>query len=165
MFYGEVFKALNKARVKYVVAGGVAVVLHGYRRFTDDLDLAVFLDKRNLQKLYEALYSVGYITKVPVTREELADKNKRNKWIKEKGAIVFSFIEKNPPFKLIDIFIKEQISFKSLFKTRQIMNIDGAKIPVVSMKNLKIMKKMAGRDTDIVDLINLEEIERRINDK
>ena len=23
MFYGEVFKALNKAKVKYVVAGGV----------------------------------------------------------------------------------------------------------------------------------------------
>lgn len=39
MFYGEVFKALNKAKVQYVVAGGTAVVLHGYRRFTDDLDL------------------------------------------------------------------------------------------------------------------------------
>ncbi len=48
VFYGEVFKALNKAKVKYVVAGGVAVVLHGYMRATGDLDLIVFLDQENL---------------------------------------------------------------------------------------------------------------------
>ena len=41
MYFGEVFKALNKKRVKYVVAGGTTVVLHGYKRFTEDLDLSV----------------------------------------------------------------------------------------------------------------------------
>ena len=43
IFYGKVFKALNKAKVKYVVAGGVAVVLYGYTRYTGDLDLIVLL--------------------------------------------------------------------------------------------------------------------------
>jgi len=49
MFYGEVFKALNKAKVKYVVAGGVAVALHGYQRFTQDLDLYVLLETKNFE--------------------------------------------------------------------------------------------------------------------
>ena len=35
MNYEKVFKALNKARVKYVIAGGVAVVLHGFMRLTN----------------------------------------------------------------------------------------------------------------------------------
>ena len=61
MFYGEVFKALNKAKVKYVVAGGVAVVLHGYHRLTKDLDLVVLLEKKNLEKFFEALKKIGYI--------------------------------------------------------------------------------------------------------
>jgi len=32
MDYEKVFKILNKAKVKYVIAGGVAVVLHGFMR-------------------------------------------------------------------------------------------------------------------------------------
>jgi hypothetical protein len=46
MNYEKVFKALNKARVKYVIAGGVAVVLHGFMRLTNDLDLIVLLDAK-----------------------------------------------------------------------------------------------------------------------
>ena len=44
IFYGKVFKALNKAKVKYVIVGGAAVILHGYLRSTKDLDLIVQLE-------------------------------------------------------------------------------------------------------------------------
>ena len=44
--FEEVFRALNKAKVKYVVIGGIAVVLHGYRRFTEDLDLMVYMEEK-----------------------------------------------------------------------------------------------------------------------
>lgn len=76
-FYEEVFRALNKAKVKYVVAGGVAVVLHGYRRNTDDLDLYVLLEEKNLDYLFDALKSAGYSPKVPVTKEQFKDKRQR----------------------------------------------------------------------------------------
>lgn len=33
-FYEPVIRALNEAQVRYVVVGGLAVVLHGYARFT-----------------------------------------------------------------------------------------------------------------------------------
>jgi hypothetical protein len=64
MFYGEVFKALNKAKVKYVVAGGFAVVLHGYERLTKDLDLIVLLEEDNLNAFYNVLKKINYKYKV-----------------------------------------------------------------------------------------------------
>lgn len=41
MIYNDVFKKLSRRGVKYLVVGGVAVVLHGYTRFTADLDLII----------------------------------------------------------------------------------------------------------------------------
>ena len=80
MFYGEVFKALNKAKVKYVVAGGVAVVLHGYHRSTKDLDIIALLEKKNLEKLFDAFESIGYMPKVPVTKKQFIDSKQRERW-------------------------------------------------------------------------------------
>ena len=51
MFYEEVFKILNKKRVRYVVAGGIAVVLHGFARFTADLDIILHLEEENRERL------------------------------------------------------------------------------------------------------------------
>ncbi len=38
-----VFHALNEACVRYLVAGGVAVNIHGYQRMTMDLDLVIII--------------------------------------------------------------------------------------------------------------------------
>ena len=39
----SVFAALDEAGARYVVVGGLAVVLHGYARLTSDIDLVVDL--------------------------------------------------------------------------------------------------------------------------
>jgi hypothetical protein len=39
--YLDVFKSLNRRKVKYVVIGGVAAVVHGVPRATFDLDLLI----------------------------------------------------------------------------------------------------------------------------
>ena len=44
----RVLAALNAAEVRYLVVGGVAVVLHGYLRTTADLDLVVELETDNV---------------------------------------------------------------------------------------------------------------------
>jgi predicted nucleotidyltransferase len=43
MPYQDLFIALNTAQVRYLVVGGVAMVLHGAVRMTADLDLAISL--------------------------------------------------------------------------------------------------------------------------
>ncbi|MGH8307715.1 MAG: DUF6036 family nucleotidyltransferase, partial [Gammaproteobacteria bacterium] len=40
----EIFAALDKTQVRYVVVGGLAVILHGHIRLTQDLDLLIDLD-------------------------------------------------------------------------------------------------------------------------
>ncbi len=37
--FEEIFSALRAVDARYVVVGGIAVNLHGYQRFTQDLDL------------------------------------------------------------------------------------------------------------------------------
>lgn len=160
MFFEEVFKALNKARVKYVVAGGIAVVLHGYARFTNDLDLIVHLEEKNLEKFFEALKSAGYLPKVPVTKDQFKDSKQRKKWEKEKGMIVFSFVENAPPHKIIDMFIHEPIRFDLLYKNREDIKIEGAIIPIISIDHLKKIKQKAGRDVDKNDIVQLDAIKK-----
>lgn len=159
-FYEEVFRALNKAKVKYVVAGGVAVVLHGYRRNTDDLDLYVLLEERNLDRFFEALKSAGYSPKIPVTKEQFKDKKQRESWKKEKGMVVFSFFEQEPPFKLIDMLVNESIKFQEIYKKKIMTKIDDFVIPIISIEHLIVLKKQAGRDRDKNDIIQLKEIKR-----
>jgi hypothetical protein len=53
MMIGEieaVLDALNRAQARYLVVGGVAVVLHGYLRTTADLDLVLHLTPDNVRK-------------------------------------------------------------------------------------------------------------------
>lgn len=50
--------ALNRAKVKYVVVGGCAVILHGYYRTTHDIDLIIDPSPESIRKMKEALYEV-----------------------------------------------------------------------------------------------------------
>jgi len=158
MFYGEVFKALNKAKVKYVVAGGVAVVLHGYVRNTGDLDLIVFLEEKNLKSFFNALKAVGYLPKVPVTQEQFSDAKQRNQWKKTKGMIVFSFVHRDPPFEMIDMFVDEPIAFRDLHQKKKDISVEGITIPLISIDHLIKLKKQAGRNKDLDDIVQLNEI-------
>ncbi len=51
----QVLGALNCAQVRYLVVGGVAVVLHGYLRTTADLDLVLHLERENALRAMRAL--------------------------------------------------------------------------------------------------------------
>ncbi|MBW1973727.1 MAG: hypothetical protein JRI44_12950, partial [Deltaproteobacteria bacterium] len=48
LFSEEIFEKLNKEGVKYVIVGGVALVLHGVVRLTADLDLMLEMSEENL---------------------------------------------------------------------------------------------------------------------
>jgi len=50
LYYENVFRVLQKNNIRYAVAGGVALVLHGVVRFTADVDLIVDLEQENLRR-------------------------------------------------------------------------------------------------------------------
>lgn len=160
MYYDKVIRALNKNKVKYAVAGGVAVVLYGYTRLTLDLDLIVELSEKNLDKFFDTLYDLGYKPKVPVTKDEFKSKKKRQEWIRKKRMVVFSFFHLKDHLKLIDMFVTEPIKFSEIHKKINTIDLKGLKVPVVSIGHLKKLKLLASRLKDLEDVRNLEEIQR-----
>ena len=55
----EVAKRLNELEIPYAVCGGMALFQHGYRRFTEDVDILV--TKEGLKLLHENLEGLGYL--------------------------------------------------------------------------------------------------------
>lgn len=55
----HLLRALARHGVEFVIVGGVAAQLHGWRSPTLDLDIAVSIDDGNVQRLNHALDAVG----------------------------------------------------------------------------------------------------------
>lgn len=160
MFYEEIFKILDENKVKYVVAGGVAVVLHGVVRLTVDIDLYVKLTEDNLIKFVNALEFLGYVPKVPVKGMDFVSPVNREKWKEEKGMKIFSFIHPKKHRELIDVFIEEIIDYDRVDNDKVVVKADNLKIPVMSIDHLKLLKEKAGREQDLSDIKALDAIQR-----
>lgn len=159
MFYEKVFRELNKKKVRYLIVGGGAVVLHGVVRMTADLDLFVGFEKKNLLKFVEVLTMLGYKPKIPVEASDFADAAKREKWKKEKGMLVFSFYHLKRRQDHIDVFVYEPIGFEKAYKEKELIKAGLIRIPIISIKYLKKMKEIAGRPQDLADIEALKEVE------
>ena len=54
-----IVKALNDAKVKYLIVGGLAVNAHGYERLTVDVDLVIGLQPENIKHALHALQAAA----------------------------------------------------------------------------------------------------------
>jgi hypothetical protein len=160
VFYEEVFRKLSDREVKYAVAGGVALVLHGVVRLTADLDLIVELSTENLKNFITVMNDLGYKPKPPVSAEDFINPLNRKTWKEEKGMEVFSFFHPKMPMNLIDVFVNEPIGFNEIESEIVIFKAKDIEIPVISKKHLKSLKRKANRPQDIADIEALEEIEQ-----
>src|SRR5437868_1682716 len=55
----KIANRLQELEIPYAVAGAMAMFYHGYRRFTEDVDILVTRD--GLKKLHEKLEGLGYV--------------------------------------------------------------------------------------------------------
>ena len=84
-FHIDYVKDINNNDIKYLIAGGLAVVAHGYVRFTADIDLILDLSETNVKEAMRIFKELGFITRAPVNIESFADKKLREQWIQEKN--------------------------------------------------------------------------------
>lgn len=157
--YQEVFEALNKAKINYLVCGGAAVILLGSPRFTADLDLIVSLDRKNLENLYDTLIKLGYALKIPIKKEEFINKETLQKLAKEKNMKVVSFYNLKDPFEVIDIGVNLP-GISEILKNKKSITVKNSDIPIISIDDLIKMKKDVARRQDLIDVDNLEEIKK-----
>lgn len=158
------FEALHRAGVRYLVVGGVAVVLHGHPRFTADLDLVLALDAPNVRAALGALRELGYAPRAPVDPEELADPDRRAVWVRDKGIRVFSLASAEHPMTEVDLFVEEPFPFEAAYARALWADLGPVRVSVASIPDLIAMKRAAGRPRDLEDVRRLEEIARELEE-
>lgn len=152
----EIVEALNGARVRYLVVGGLAVIAHGYLRFTKDLDLVIQLETENLRRAFEAMGRLGYKPLLPVQVEQFADASIRESWIHERNMMVFQLWSDRHRDTPIDIFVREPFDFDREYLAAMRKSVrEGLDVHVVGLDALIAMKEEAGRPSDQLDLEHL----------
>jgi hypothetical protein len=152
----HVARALNQANVPYIVVGGLAVVVHGYGRTTQDIDLVVRLEPDTIQAAFMALASQGYRPIVPVTASQFADPQQRARWISEKGMKVLSFFSDQHRNTPVDVFVSEPFDFAVEYAAARLHQLaPGVEIRIVNLAALVRLKHAAGRPQDLVDIAKL----------
>lgn len=58
--FKEFIQSLNDNRVNYLVIGGYAVALHGYPRYTKDIDIWIEMTQDNAVNTIKALEQFGF---------------------------------------------------------------------------------------------------------
>lgn len=153
-----VFRALSAAGVRYLVVGGVAVVLHGHLRATIDLDLVLDLEPENTARAIAALSAQGFRPVVPVAAMEFQDPAARARWAREKSMVVFSlWAEADPTFKL-DLFVEEPFDFATVWNRAVAVDVGGVVVRVVALADLVAMKERVGRPQDLADVAALRRL-------
>ena len=158
MYYEEVFRKLNEYHIKYLVAGGLAVNLHGVPRLTQDLDLLIDLGEENILKIVRALTELGYRPRIPEDPSKFANPEIRDRWKEEKNMKVFSFFHSSLPFQEIDLMFDVPVSYDEAAKGKVLKHAGDLDIPIVSMPDLIRLKKVVGRKHDVSDIRMLKEI-------
>ena len=162
--YQEVFEALNKARIDYLVCGGAAVVMLGFSRLTVDLDIIASLEKDNLRNLYNVLKKLSYKPNIPIREEEFIQKENLNKLAREKNMKVVSFYNTKDPFKVIDIGVNLP-DIPKILKNKKYIKIKNISIPIIFIDDLIKMKKDLARPQDLIDVENLKRIKEQKYEK
>ena len=158
--FDPIFSALQKTGVRYVVVGGVAVNLHGYQRFTKDIDLVVELIPDQALRALEALQALGYKPSVPVQLSDFADPAIREGWIRDKGMMVFQMYSHQTRMSIDKIFVQYPIDFEELWSHGSKIDLPESSLRIASIDHLILMKRQAGRAQDMLDVEKLGKLKQ-----
>lgn len=153
--------ALSSARVRFLVAGGIAMNIHGLERATHDIDFIIFLERDNILRFGKVMARLGYRPKIPVKTEDFADEKLRNRWIKEKNMVVFSYYHPKNVFEVVDVFVYHPRPFSEMLKAGKKVPLSGFTVHAVGMKDMLFLKEKASRPKDEMDIRYLRNILRK----
>lgn len=162
----SIVAALNAGLVRYLIAGGLAVVAHGYVRFTADVDLIVDLEPVNVRRAIAALGSLGYRPRAPVPFDDFADPAKRQQWVHEKGLTVFSLYSPAHAATEVDLFVEAPLDFGQAYqKAARREAAPGIHATFIGLEDLLRLKQQAGRPQDLIDIDALKVVNERGDDE
>lgn len=141
--FKDFLQLLSEYEVEYLLVGGYAVALHGYVRYTADMDIWVLMSSENASKIVATLQAFG----LP-SAQELQEVFQEEKRVVGMGM---------PPYKIEVITSIDGVKFEECFSKKQTIEIDGIPIHYISLKDLRKNKAASGRYKDLNDLEHLVE--------
>ncbi|MBW7858617.1 MAG: nucleotidyl transferase AbiEii/AbiGii toxin family protein [Leptonema sp. (in: Bacteria)] len=156
----EILGQLSDRGVRFIICGGVAVVLQGVERMTMDLDLSLDMEKENVTKFLEALRELNLTPRAPVPAETILDPELRDFIVKEKNAVVFSFIDNDNPYRQVDVMLIQEGNYNRLLEESETIELAGRPIRIMSREGLIRMKKELKnpREKDLHDIRQLKKL-------
>ena len=140
--FKEFIQSLNDNRVRYLVIGGYAVALHGYPRYTKDIDIWIQMTPKNAKKMVSALEQFGFGSLGLQTADFLVPDQ----------IIQLGY----PPNRIDLITTPPGVDFETCYASRVEAVIDDVTVDFIDLENLKKNKRAAGRLQDLADLENLQ---------
>jgi hypothetical protein len=143
--FESVLAALSRADVRYLVVGGVACVLNGLVRTTEDVDILVDAKPENLRRMLAALEKIGGGYARELSVGDFTD---------EEGAV--RLVEDFP----IDIFTRMGgRSYEDMLAYEKV-HVGDVRIPFVGAEGLILLKSKSHRPQDKLDVEGLRRLGR-----
>jgi hypothetical protein len=137
--------ALNRDGVEYGVCGGIALAIHGFPRFTKDID--VLVRPQDLDRIVKVAATRGFIVAANPLRFDVGTP-------KEREVRRISKIEGEDVMTL-DLLLARGV-LEDAWNDREVFEWEERVVQAVSAQALIKMKKIAGRDQDLLDVRRLE---------
>jgi predicted nucleotidyltransferase len=135
----ELVRLFNQKKIEYALCGGMAVAIHGYPRFTKDIDFLV--PAESLERAREVAAMAGFLDESG--RIPFADSD------------VYRVIKTDGTnFRILDFLVPKRLDTIA-WQQRQWFDWDGLPLCTVSVDGLIEMKRAAGRDIDLIDIKRL----------
>ena len=140
--FKEFFQLLNANNVRYLIIGGYAVAYHGYPRYTKDVDIWIWIDFENAERVVKTLKDFGFASLELKVEDFLAPDT-----IIQLG---------HAPNRIDLIMGVPGVDFEECYGNRNEEEIGGVKLKFIDLAGLKKSKKASGRTQDIADVENLD---------
>lgn len=134
--------SLNDNLVRHLVIGGYAVALHGYPRYTKDIDIWMEPTLENAANIVKALEQFGFGS-LGLKAEDFL--------------VPDQIIQIGYPPNRIDLLTTASgVEFETCYASRVEVEVDGVTVNSIDLPNPKENKKAVGRLQDLADLENLQ---------
>ncbi|CAN5294622.1 nucleotidyl transferase AbiEii/AbiGii toxin family protein [soil metagenome] len=150
----DFIELLNQHKTAYMVVGGYAVGLHGYPRYTGDLDIWIEKTEENVDRLLMVIKDFGG----PLA--EIDKKLLMKNATKQNPSPGISFGRE--PIRIEVITQIDGVLFSECTERAMTKEIAGVPLRYIHYNDLIKNKLSTGRSKDIVDI---EELEKKMKDK
>ncbi|MCF7920851.1 MAG: nucleotidyltransferase [Candidatus Cloacimonetes bacterium] len=141
--FREFIQLLNENKVEYLIVGGYALAVYGYPRYTKDLDVWIWIDADNADKMVNIINEFGFGS-LDLAKEDFL----------EEGYVIQLGL---PPNRIDILNSLTGVEFRECYNNHQEVIIDGLNIKFIGLDCYKKNKKATGRSQDLADLEILSE--------